>query len=190
MSKKTLSATLSVSSIRQLQKDLEKYRDSLTYKARLLAEKLSERGVEIARVQIDDLDAIFTGELIQSLHSGYKGSTQYGAIFAIVTDSDHAAFVEFGTGQVGMENPYPHKLPQGVTWKYNSGKTIRQAEEDIVIHGDVYVKAGEYFWSYIGDDGKLHISKGMPARPYMYNTAMELRNMKLIEEVAKEVFGK
>lgn len=186
MAKKTLTATLSVSSIQQLQKDLEKYRDSLTYKARLLVEKLSERGVEIARVQVADLDAIFTGELIQSLHSEYKGSTPYGAIFAVVADSSHAIYVEMGTGMVGAERPYPGKLPA----VYAQGKTIRQATEDIVVHGSVFVKAGEYFWTYIGDDGKAHITKGMPSRPFLYNTAMELRNMKLIEEVAKDVFGK
>lgn len=186
MAKKTLKAELSASSIRNLQKELEKYRDSLTYKARLLAEKLSERGVEIARIQISDLDAIFTGELIQSLHSEYKGSTQYGAIFAVVADSSHAIYVEMGTGMVGAEHPYPGKLPA----VYAQGKTIRQAEEDIIIRGSVFVKAGEYFWAYIGDDGKAHITKGMPSRPFLYNTANELRNMKLIEETAKEVFGK
>lgn len=175
MAKKTLKADLSISSIRNLQKELEKYRDSLTYKCRLLAEKLSERGVEIARVQIADLDAIFTGELIQSLHSEYKGSTPYGAIFAILTDSDHAAFVEFGTGPIGQENPYPYELPEGVSWQYASGKTIRQLAD------------GRYGWFY-PKDGQWYFTEGMPARPFMYETSLELQ--KIVVEVAKEVFGK
>lgn len=175
MAKKTLTATLSVSSIRQLQKDLEKYRDSLTYKARLLAEKLSERGVEIARVQIADLDAIFTGELIQSLHSEYKSSTQYGAIFAVVTDSEHCAFVEFGTGQRGEDRPYPYTLPEGVSWDYNVGKTIRQN-----------AVTGRYYWFYPGQDGLWHYTEGMPSRPFMYLTSMEL--IKEVPKIAKEVF--
>lgn len=175
MAKKTLKADLSISSIRNLQKELEKYRDSLTYKCRLLAEKLSERGVEIARVQIADLDAIFTGELIQSLHSEYKGSTPYGAIFAILTDSDHAAFVEFGTGPIGQENPYPYELPEGVSWQYASGKTIRQLAD------------GRYGWFY-PRDGQWYFTEGMPARPFMYETSLELQ--KIVAEVAKEVFGK
>lgn len=173
MAKKTLKADLSISSIRQLQKELEKYHDSLTYKARLLAEKLSERGVEIARVQIADLDAIFTGELIQSLHSEYKGSTQYGAIFAVVTDSKHAAFVCFGTGIVGKESPYPYELPEGVTWDYASGKTIRQLAD------------GRYGWFY-PRDGKWYFTEGMPSRPFLHNTAMELRE--IVEKTAKEIF--
>lgn len=176
MAKKILKSDLSVSGIRNLQKELEKYRDSLTYKCRLLAEKLSERGVEIARVQIADLDAIFTGELIQSLHSEYKGSTEYGAIFAVVTDSQHAAFVCFGTGQKGKDSPYPYPLPEGVSWNYNTGKTIRYN-----------AKKGTYYWFYPGKDGLWHYTEGLPARPFMYLTSLELQ--KRIVEVAKEVFG-
>lgn len=177
MAKKTLKADLSISSIRNLQKELEKYHDSLTYKARLLAEKLSERGVEIARVQIADLDAIFTGELIQSLHSEYKGSTPYGAIFATVTNSKHAAFVCFGTGQRGEDKPYPYPLPEGVSWDCNVGKTIRQNPV-----------TGRYFWFYPGQDGKWHYTEGMPSRPFLYLTSMEL--IKEVPKIAKEVFGK
>ena len=166
---------LSISSIRQLQKDLQRYNDSLVFKARELAERLSEKGVEIARVQIADLDAIFTGELIQSLHSEYKGSTEYGAIFAVVTDSDHAAFVEFGTGIVGQQSPYPYELPEGVTWEYASGKTIRQLAD------------GRYGWFY-PKDGQWYFTEGMISRPFMYLTSLELQ--KEVVKIAKEIFGK
>lgn len=176
MAKKIFKADLSISSIRNLQKELEKYRDSLTYKCQLLAEKLSERGVEIARVQIADLDAIFTGELIQSLHSDYKDSNKYGAVFAVVTDSDHALFCEFGTGQRGKDSPYPYPLPEGVSWDYATGKTIRQNS-----------KTGAYYWFYPGQDGKWHYTEGMPSRPFMYLTSMEL--IREIPKIAKEVFG-
>lgn len=175
MAKKILKSDLSVSGIKTLQKELEKYRDSLTYKARLLAEKLSERGVEIARVQIADLDAIFTGELIQSLHSEYEGSTQYGAIFAVVADSKHAAFVCFGTGQRGEDRPYPYPLPNGVSWDYNVGKTIRQNSV-----------TGRYYWFYPGQDGKWHYTEGMPSRPFLHNTSMEL--IREVPKIAKEIF--
>lgn len=177
MANKTITiSSLSVSEIRKAQKELEKYRDSLTYKCRLLAERLSERGVEIARVQIADLDAIFTGELIQSLHSEYKGSTQYGVIFVVVADSSHACMVEFGTGQRGKDSPYPYPLPDGVSWEYATGKTIRQN-----------TKTGAYYWFYPGQDGLWHYTEGMPARPFLYLTSMEL--IKEVPKIAKEVFG-
>lgn len=174
-------------SIQAAVKALRNYENSLEYKCRLLAETLAEKGVEIARVQIADLDAIFNQELLRSIHAEYVGSVKGGGVWAVVAGTDHALFVEFGTGQMGAENPYPYDLPEGVTWKYNSGKTIRQALQDIEVHGNTYVKAGEYYWSYIGDDGKLHITKGMPSRPFMYLTAIELRD--IVSQTAKVVFG-
>lgn len=177
MAKKVIKiSSISVSEIRKAQKELEKYRDSLEYKARLLAEKLSERGVEIARVRVADLDAIFTGELISSIHSEYKGSQKGGAVFAVVADSDHAAFCEFGTGQMGMDKSYPYPLPDGVSWDYATGKTIRQN-----------AVTGRYYWFYPGQDGKWHYTEGLPARPFMWETSLELQ--KAVVEVAKEVFG-
>lgn len=176
MAKKVIKiSTLSVSEIRKAQKELEKYRDSLEYKARLLAETLAERGVEIARVRVASLDAIFTGELISSIHSEYKGSQKGGAVFAVVTDNSHCVFVEFGTGMIGQESPYPYELPEGVSWQYASGKTIRQLAD------------GRYGWFY-PKDGQWYFTEGMPARPFMYETSLELQ--KIVVEVAKEVFGK
>lgn len=175
MAKKVFRADcLSVSSIRQLQNDLTKYRDSLEYKARLLAETLAERGVEIARVRVASLDAIFTGELISSIHSEYKGSQKGGAIFAVIADSDHAMFVEFGTGMIGQAKPYPYEFPEGVSWQYASGKTIRQLAD------------GRYGWFY-PKDGQWYFTEGMPSRPFMYETSLELQDM--VVKTAKEVFG-
>lgn len=175
MTKKTLKADLSVSSIRNLQKELERYKESLNYKCRLLAEKLSEKGVEIAKIMVVDLDAVFTRELYDSLHSENKGNTKCGAIFAVVTDSSHCVFVEFGTGQMGKDTPYPYPLPEGVSWDYNVGKTIRQN-----------AKTGTYYWFYPGQDGQWHYTEGMPARPFMYLTSMEL--IREIPKIAKEIF--
>lgn len=177
VAKKVIRSDLSIRGIRKMQEELEKYRDGLTIKCRDFASRLAERGVEIARVQIADLDAIFTGELIQSLHSEYKGSTPYGAIFAVVTDSKHAAFVCFGTGWKGKNSPYPYPLPDGVSWEYNAGKTIQYNS-----------KKGTYYWFYPGQDGLWHYTEGMPSRPFMYLTSMEL--IREVPKIAKEVFDK
>lgn len=176
MAKKSLKADLSISSIRNLQRELEKYRDSLIYKARLLAERLSEKGVEIAKIMVIDLDAVFTKDLYKSLHNEHKTDTQYGAVFAVVTDSEHAAFVCFGTGQNGKDTPYPFPLPDGVSWDYNTGKTIKQN-----------AKTGKYYWFYPGQDGHWHYTEGMPSRPFLYLTSMEL--IREVPKIAKEIFG-
>ena len=174
MAKKRLKADLSISGIRQLQKDIEKYQNSIEYKAKLLAENLADMGVEIARVKISSLDAIFTGELIQSVHTEYKSSIRGGAIFCVVADSDHAVFVEFGTGVVGQKTPYPYPFPKGVSWEYASGKTIRQLSD------------GRYGWFYKGDNGQWYFTEGMESRPFMYETSLELE--KKVVSVAKRVF--
>lgn len=176
--------SLSEKSIRQAINALEAYKKELKDKCNLLCRRLAEKGVEIARAEIVNLDAVFTSELLDSIHSEDKGN----GIWAVVAGTDHALFVEFGTGQVGQRSPYPYEFPEGISWSYNTGKTIRQALNDIVIHGSTFVKTGEYYWTYIGKDGKAHITKGMPSRPFMYNTANELRDK--IVETAREVFGK
>ena len=176
MAKKVFKADLSISSIRQLQKDLMRYQGNLTNKTSQLAKRLSEIGVDIAQVQIADLDAIFTGELIASIHSEYKDSTKHGAIFAVVADDESAVFVEFGTGIVGQKSPYPYEFPEGVTWEYASGKTIRRLAD------------GKYGWFYKDDNGDWWFTEGMPSRSFLYNTSLELQ--KEVVKIAKEVFGK
>ena len=92
----------------------------------------------------------------------------------MVTGSSHAAVVEMGSGIIGKQSPYPGKLPDGVTWNYASGKTIRQLAD------------GRYGWFYPGDDGNWYFTEGMPSRPFMYYTSLQL--MKLVEKTVKEVF--
>ena len=173
--RRKLQVNLSVGGLKQLETELERYQEDLIYKTRLLAEKLSERGVEIARVKISDYDAIFTGELIRSLHSDYVSSKKFGAVFMTVADSKHAIFVEIGTGSNGIDTPYPFSLPDGVSWDYASGKTVRQNPI-----------TGRYYWFYPGQDGVWHYTEGLPSRPYMMETSIAL--MQEVVKVAKEVF--
>ena len=175
MSKTITVDIMKFNGISDLHKLLEQYTNSLEYKTRLFAERLAEKGVEIARLNIANLDAIFTSDLISSVHKEYISSFKGGVIFAIVTDSKHAMFVEFGTGQRGKDKPYPYKLPDGVSWDYAVGKTIRQNPI-----------TGHYYWFYPGRDGKWHYTEGMPARPFMHNTSMEMLN--IIVKTAKDIF--
>lgn len=176
MAKRTFKTDLSVKGIENLKKQLLNYKNNtLQQKVDLFAKTLAEKGVNIAQVNVAKLDAVFTGELISSIHTKYGGSTKGTAIFYVVADSGRAAYVEFGTGQMGMEAPYPYKLPDGVEWNYNTGKTIFE------------VSPGQYGWFY-PKNGQWYFTQGMPSRPFMYETNMEL--MQIIVQTAKEVFGK
>ena len=172
---KKITINLSQKSIQDAISQIKAYQNDLTYKCQLLAEKLSERGVEIARLQLADLDAIFTTELISSVHAEHKGSVKGSGIWAVVAGTDHAMFVEFGTGIVGKRSPYPGKLPDGIDWQYASGKTIRQLAD------------GRYGWFYQDDNGEWWFTEGMPSRPFMYYTSIQLRD--IVVKTAREVFG-
>lgn len=174
--KKVIKGELSVEGIKDIQRQLEEYKKNFNNKTQLFAERLALEGVNIARMKITSLDAIFTGELLQSIRREPKEITTSSAKFAIITDSEHACFVEFGTGQKALDTPYPYPLPNGVSWNYAVGTTIKQNPI-----------TGHYYWFYPGRDGKWHYTEGMPARPFMYETSLELN--KIIDRVAREVFG-
>ena len=163
-------------SIKNANKALRDYENSLTYKCRLLAERLAEKGVEVARIEVTSLDAIFTGDLMRSIHAEHIGNIKGGGIWAVVADDKSAVFVEFGTlGSLGGKKEYPYPLPEGVQWNYGSGSNIIQLTN------------GQYGWFYKGDDGKVYWCEGMDSRPFMYLTGIELE--KDVVKVAMEVFG-
>lgn len=171
MAKRTFKTDLSVKGIEKLKKELLNYKDNiLQHKVDLLAKTLADKGVDIAQANVARLDAIFTGELISSIHTKYGGGTKGTAIFYVVADSEHAIYVEMGSGLIGASKPYPGKLPA----VYAQGKTIH------------HTKDGKYGWFYQDDNGNWYFTEGMPSRPFMYETSLELMN--LVVETAKEVF--
>jgi len=162
---KSISFGLSVSEIENAIKEVRAYQNDITYKCQIFAERLAQVGVEIARVNVANLDAIYSGELLQSIRSEYAGTVKDGATWLIVTDCNYAAYVEFGTGVMGAGAPHPNTSVVG--WKY-----------DINEHGDM----GWYYYK----DGAWHWTKGMKSRPFMYDTTVALNEK--IESIAREVF--
>lgn len=153
---------------------LDYKKNVLQQKLRLFVERLAQEGVKTAKANITTFDAIFTGELLNSIHEESGVSTKDTAIFYVVADSEHAVWVEWGTGQLGSEAPYPYPFPEGVEWNYNTGKTIFE------------ISPGQYGWFYPIPDGTWRFTQGMPARPFMYETAIDLRQRMV--QIAKEVF--
>ena len=174
MAKHVFTTDLSVKGIKSLISDLEDYRKSLDDKVELFAQRLAERGVEVAKTNVAKLGAVFTGDLINSIHSQSGGTDNGSSVFYVVAGTKYCAYVEFGTGQMGEEAPYPYPLPEGVSWNYNTGSTIFE------------ISPGQYGWFY-NRDGQWYFTQGMPSRPFMYETSIEL--MQEVERRAKEVFG-
>lgn len=157
---------LSAKGFSKLAKQVRDYRLDLNDKCEEFARRLAEEGVDIARMKISSFDAILTGELLSSMNLEPGDVVSNGASYYIFTGCEWAKFVEFGAGIVGKASPHPDTSLAG--WKY-----------DVNEHG-------ESGWHYF-KDGEWHWTKGMPSRPFMYETGQELRNR--VAEIAQEVFG-
>ena len=92
--KEVIKATLSSKSFRSAAKDVRKYKEELIKKIHLFTQRLAERGVEIAKIQV----AVDTGQLRDSIELRAGDVIHKGSSFIVFTNSPYAAFVEFGTG--------------------------------------------------------------------------------------------
>ena len=127
--------------------DYQKKVDSL---GENVTKRLTEDGVSQAKEMAMYMNAYDSGELVGGIVAEYRDKKGY-----IHSTAPHSAFVEMGTGVVGAGSPNPNGTVPG--WVY-----------DVNEHG-------EKGWFYIGRDGKRHWTKGMPSRPYMYDTAQILK---------------
>ena len=163
MARKKISFRLNERSIRKAIIEVERYEAELKMKLSTLLERLMDEGVEIAKVKVAAMDAVFTGQLYDSIKGYYNPGSRVALIRAGIW---YAAFVEYGTGVEGARSPHPN--PEG--WAY-----------DVNEHGDEG-------WVYLNDnDSKFHWTTGEPAKPFMYETARELERR--CEDIAREVFG-
>lgn len=164
MSKKVIQMGLNTTDINRAIKEVRKYKQEVINKTKSLVAELTDNGVEIARVQLAQMGAEYTGQLSASMVGYFSPTTGVGIIRA---GAWYAVFVEFGTGVVGAGSPHPD--PTG--WQYDANG-----------HGDKG-------WVYFNEnDQKWHWTKGMKSRPFMYNTARALEGECL--RIAKEVFGR
>lgn len=161
---------INITGIDEAIKDLDIYKDSLKLRTELFMQKLAEYGAECARAEIVTMDAVFTGKLVNSIFAQRMESDTDSVIFAVRADSEHAIFVEMGTGIVGATTPYPGKLPT----LYAQGKTIHQTLD------------GKYGWYYKNANGDWFFTEGMVSRPFMYDASTQMRHE--IERIAREVF--
>ena len=141
--------TLGKKSISEAIKQLEAYRKKVEKLPENFVKTTVELGVDTAKDLAMYMNAYDSGELVNGIVAEYEGEAKG----KIVSTAPHSAFVEMGTGIVGKQNP---------------GQSIPGWQYDVNEHG-------EEGWWYIGNDGKKHWTKGMPSRPYMYDTAQLLK---------------
>ena len=164
MAKTVIKFSLNDKDIDRAIREVKQFKKEFLEKCNRLVKVLTEEGVEIAKLQVKQLDAVYSGELMNSIEGYYSPSSNVGIIKA---GAYYAVYVEFGTGVVGSQSPHPN--PQG--WQY-----------DINGHGD------EGWVYYDEESGSFRWTKGFMSRPFMYNTARQLE--KECKKIAQEVFGR
>jgi len=143
---------LTTRSIEDAIREVKEYKRELNDRVKALIRELVDKGVEIAKAQVRELGAVYTGQLEESITGFFDEETGLGIIR---TDCPYAIYVEFGTGVVGERNPHPEPI-EG--WQY-----------DVNEHGD------KGWWYFNERDQKWHWTKGMVSRPFMYNTLQLLK---------------
>ena len=160
--KKVIKVKLDPKSIENAINELRAYREETEQRVKLLITTLVERGATIARAKVVEMDAVDKGNLLGSIESVLAGNVGY-----IRVNAEYGVFVEFGTGIVGDSKQHP--LVGEFGWEY-----------DVNNHG-------ETGWHFPADDGTWPITRGQPSRPFMYETAQQLRAE--LPSIIKEVFG-
>lgn len=157
-----IKVSLDTQSINAAIKQLDDYTKRVDELPSKVVKRLAEDGAKQSQEIAMYMNAYDSGELVNGIiseTSGNKGK--------IISTAPHSAFVEMGTGIVGKENPNQNGSIPG--WVY-----------DVNEHGE----AG---WTYFNEkDGKYHWTKGMPSRPFMYDTAQILKEA--VPDIVKDEF--
>lgn len=173
--KKVIKVKLDPESIANAVAEVQAYKEDLERRVRMLLKRLTDQGVQIAKAKVVEHGIIHDAELTNSIH-GFI-SVALGAGF-IRVDDEHAAFFEFGTGPVGASDEHPLSGEAG--WNYS--------EDGWFTRADGKPMYSLYGWKpLVGDKGYYYFTEGQKSKPFMYETAMELRNV--FPAMVREVFG-
>lgn len=165
--KKVIKVKLDPQSIDNAITELQMYKEEIERRVTLLVKRLTESGADIARAKVVELGAYYTGELLSSINS-YLFASDASTVGFIRVNAEYGMFVEFGTGIVGKKGKH-HPAESVFGWEY-----------DVNNHGEIG-------WSFPTDDGSYRRTRGQESRPFMYETALKLRDEFPI--IVKEVFG-
>lgn len=183
---KNIEFTLDPASIERAIELVERLKTDLSGALKRVCETLAQRGVEMAKANIIILGAVGeTGNLLNSVKYFPEGEVWYISAGDKSTEIDqdsegqrsgykvtnYAVFVEYGTGAVTEKqmhptyidprNPMMTALRKKLNYDRNHNK-VRKGKREV--SGWVYKKGNRFYTAH-----------GMPARPFMYNTMLELQ---------------
>lgn len=176
MKKKMFKADcLSMSSIKQLQKELQVYQDSINQKLEEVVREVAQLGLEVAEKEIAKASFTYDSEGVESgsdtEHSSQiKVTSLRGYAHAdLIVEGRELLFIEFGSGVYynGPVGSSPH--PKGQEFGFLIGSYGKG-------HG------AQKVWGYYADSGELVLTHGTRATMPMYNAFL-----KMYEEAPKIV---
>lgn len=159
---KVIKMSLSVKSINNAIKELQEYKSDINHKAQKIVSELTDLGLTIAKSKVIEMNINDTGHLLNSI-SGYYSPTLNAGF--ITVNCEYAVFVEFGTGTRGVKSSYPGDAMAQAGYKYLGGTHY------------ITTKDGRIGWFYPADDGTWRFTEGLPSRPFMYETGIELEKL-------------
>lgn len=158
-----LKSSVSVGGIQRLIDEVDRYRKDLKQQTDKLVSGLVADGTAIAQSECP----VRTGELYSSIVGLMDGSQSKGFIRV---NCPYAIYVELGTGIKGAVQPHPNPMFVSFPVEYDrnghgtSGWWYPTDEKD------------PNPTKYTTKDGRMYAwTGGMPSRPFMYNTAQELK---------------
>ncbi len=160
--KKTITATLSRNSFKNVADYLEKYKQAIQKGTENGIKKVTERALEIVKM---NCYANGINNHTDNIYAEYDEATNTGRIY---TNDFVIIFNEMGTGITGKNNPHPNPSKDFTNWKY-----------DVNEHG-------EKGWRYPKEDGTFGWTKGLPSRHMFYDTYNQLKDI-LGETISVEI---
>ena len=149
-------------------KELQQYKNDLNLRVQQLLQQFVNRGIEIAKAKVVSYKIIHDNNLSSSINGFVTGNVGF-----IKVDDENAVFFEFGTGPRGASSPHP----LGSSYKSSGWLTKADGKPMDTL----------YNWKPLGTDGDTYFyTEGQAAKPFMYDTARELRQR--VREIAMEVF--
>ena len=156
-------------SIENAIKELETYKKNLNSRVQRLLQRFIDDGISIARAKVVSLGIIHDNNLSGSINGMIVGNVGF-----IKVDDKNAVYFEFGTGPRGAQSPHPN----GGSYKSEGWFTKADGKPMDALYG----------WNPLGNNGDTYFyTEGQAAKPFMYETALELRRNVL--RIAQEVFS-
>lgn len=180
--KRKIQLTLNTRSIDAAIKEVKGRKLYIERRTKTACERIAERAVDLCRANLLAETMQQSGDLYDKISADvvYDGDKKNGKFRVILkADSEHALYVEFGSGIEGKKSPHP----QAGKW---GGKKYRDTGWWTAADGKDMAQMYGWLPFELPDGTVIYYTEGQPARPFMYKTRQQLQEE--IPKILREVF--